>query len=128
MKPKLTPSEINDTLQNFSGSEQFHRWSPLYRKHLLTEGTNWLADEVGAFWLMDLIASHQHEIKDQDFQVWKMTKDKQGDGALVVADDGNGNEIATQKLEFTDFPLEEITLWAERNEFGGFTIMLPGER
>jgi hypothetical protein len=42
-------------LSNFTGTEKYHRIS---RRHLLTDGTKYLADEAECFWMMDAIASH----------------------------------------------------------------------
>jgi hypothetical protein len=35
-----------------------------------------------------------------------------GEGAQVVIDDGDENILAQQVIEYTDFPLNEITLFA----------------
>ena len=43
-------------------------------------------------------------------------------GAIVTADDGNGNKLATQRIAFTDFPLAEIKLYVSDG-----VIMLPTE-
>lgn len=48
--------------------------------------------------------------------------------ALLVCDDGNGNVLATQEIPYTDFPLSEITLYVQENEYlGGLVVMLPSE-
>ena len=48
------------------------------------------------------------------------------DGASVVIDDGDENILAEQMIDFTDFPLEEITLFACWS--GGYwVIMLTSE-
>ena len=122
----MTPQEINSSLANFYGSETLTRWSMLFRRDVLTEGVKFVAEECGAYWLMDAIASHQHgPISAEDFQSWKFSK---VDGDWVLSgDDGNGNVKATQAIEYTDFPLDEINVWACRNELGGVTIMLPSE-
>ena len=31
--------------------------------------------------------------------------------ASLKSDDGNGNVVFLKKIEFTDFPLDEINLW-----------------
>ena len=50
--------------------------------------------------------------------------------AYVQCEDGNGKILVTQKIEYTDFPLgrsETFKMFAERNELGGVTVMLPSE-
>ena len=57
----------------------------------------------------------------------KLTFQVNDDVGLVITEDGNYGEIYRQEIPFTDFPLDEITLWAIKNELNGFTIMLPSE-
>jgi hypothetical protein len=42
--------------------------------------------------------------------------------ATLSCEDGNGKTVFTKEIEFTDFPLDEITLYFTNN-----TILLPGE-
>jgi hypothetical protein len=46
-------------LSHFTGTERYYRIS---RRHLLTDGTKYLAEEAECFWMMDAIASHLSEI------------------------------------------------------------------
>jgi hypothetical protein len=114
-------------LRQFTGSEQFFRHG-LSRKHIYTEGVHYLARRAGCYWLLDKIALHSTPAIDaEDFQVWTLTL-KPDRTAVIVTEDGNGTVLKTEDITWTDFPLPEISLWAERNERGGFTIMLPSER
>ena len=129
MSTTITPSEIRTNLGLFSGTETWTKWSPLFRNCLLTDGALYLAENCGAYWLMDAIGSYQHERKfrAEDFQVWKLARDPV-DGWRLIAEDGNDNQLASQFIEFSDFPLDEgITIYAIRNELGGLTLMLPSE-
>lgn len=118
-----------DNLSQFVGSQKFTRWSPLFQNHVLTEGALYVAENAGAYWLMDLIASYQGErkFKEEDFQVWEIHVDLEKGKAVVICTDGNDNEIQRQLIPSTDFPVEKFSLWAERNDFGGVTILLPSE-
>ena len=51
-------------LTQFTGTEKYCRIS---RRHLLTEGTKYLAEEAECFWMMDAIASHLSEIDTKDW-------------------------------------------------------------
>ena len=94
-------------LGNFTGTERYFRIS---RQHLLTDGTKYLADTAGAYWLMDAIASHLAEIGTEDwFIVVRMQV--ADSAALMIYEDGNGKEHARQAIPFTDFPLDEITVY-----------------
>jgi hypothetical protein len=121
MPPKMTKEEIEQALPGFYGTEAYHKWSILF-PYVLTDGAQFLAENAGAFWLMDVIASYQREkkFKDEPFQVWRLTvKDGKGE---VVADDGNDNVLARQRIPFTDFPLDSIKLY-----FIDGVVLLPGE-
>ena len=123
------PLEID--LAHFIGTQEWHRWSVLFTRHLLTDGTLHLAEEAGAFWLMDLIASHftKRKVRAEQFQVWTLTRfnrDTHKNDAIVKAEDGNGNHVTQQLIPYTDFPLDTIKLyvaWSENN----WVIMLPSE-
>jgi hypothetical protein len=123
-------AKLNSELPQFSGSEKFYRYMG---NCLLTEGTKFLADTAGCFWFMDIIASYQHEreFKLEDFQVWTVTVDATRGTARVTCTDGDKGDgpvtLCTQEIASTDFPLPKFTVWAERNETGGITILLPSE-
>lgn len=117
----MTVTKLAD-LHRFTGSEQWFR-HPLNRKILFTEGAKYVADQAGAYWLLDEIALTQlaeARVRNEAFQVWKL--DVAGDRATLTCGDGNGRQVYTKEIEFTDFPAPGITLW-----FTGHTILLPGE-
>jgi len=119
----LDPKE----LQYFTGSENWTRWTRLKPNAGLTDGALYVAKGGGAYWLMDIIASVQNlqGIKGEYFQNWILTVN-QDKSALVTCDDGNGNLLYKQEIEFTDFPLDKIQLYAV-DDGQSLTIMLPGE-
>ncbi len=109
-------------LSYFTGTEQYYRIS---RQHLLTDGAKYLADSAGAYWLMDAIASHLAEIGTADWFVLVRMKVVDS-AALMIYEAGNGNEHARQAIPFTDFPLDEITVyccWDGEH----WVLMLPSE-
>jgi hypothetical protein len=53
-------------LSRFTGTEHYYRIS---RRHLLTDGTKYLAKEAECFWMMDAVASHLNEIGTADWFV-----------------------------------------------------------
>jgi len=110
-------------LAQFTGSEQWYRHG-INRKVLFTEGAKFVADQAGAYWLLDEIAiiqPHDKLVAAEEFQVWKLAVNADHSGNLTC-DDGNGNVIYTKQIEFTDFPSEGITLYFTDN-----TILLPSE-
>lgn len=122
MPAKKTLTEAD--LAQFIGSETVYRHH-LMRNVVYTEGVQYLADKGGAYWLLDKIATLQMEpkVRAEEFQAWKLTV--VGSSALLVCEDGNDNTVYTEQIEFTDFPLASVTLYAVQGEHR--TIMLPSE-
>lgn len=113
--------EFENILSQFIGTEKYYR---ITHRHLLTDGTKYLAEEAQCFWLMDAIASHLPKYFTNYFCVAFLTvKDSK---ANLTIEDGNGNVYARQRIEYTDFPLNEIKLYCQ---FDGqyWVIMLASE-
>ena len=111
------------TLKQFTGSEHWYKHG-LVRNIRFTDGAKFVADTAGAYWLLDEIAfaqSGQPKVAAEEFQVWKLTVNADHTAALTC-EDGDYNVVFTKALEFTDFPIEGITLW-----FASNTIYLPSE-
>ncbi len=106
----------------FTGTERYYRIS---RRHLLTDGTKYLAENAECFWIMDAIASHLSEIGTSDWFV-QVKVAVQDSRATMIYDDGNGKEHARQDIPYTDFPLNTINLYACW-EGEHWVIMLPSE-
>ena len=108
----LTETDLN----SFCGTTQYFRYLCGLK---LTDGVKYLADEAGAYWLLDIIASYQTDpkIRREPFQVWELTlspKDKAtGKQAAVVTmkTDTKHPLLVKQEIEYTDFPLDSITLY-----------------
>jgi len=113
-------------LGQFTGSEQWYRH--FLRGLIYTDGIHYLV-ENGAAWLVDAIASHQMSKKLvgplRDFQLWEL-KVKNGKAVLTCKADSDQKPVITQRIEYTDFPMEHITIYVERGEH--LTMMLPSER
>lgn len=110
-------------LAQFTGTENWYRHG-INRKVLFTDGAKYVADQAGAYWLLDeivIIQPYNRRVAAEPFQVWKL---KVNDDATadLICEDGNNNVVYTKRIEFTDFPPEGITLWFTDN-----TILLPSE-
>ena len=114
--------QLKIELQHFTGSDQFYQ-NPLFRGYVYTEGVRHLVEKAGAYWLIDYVLSSQllPSLKGQPFQVW-IIKVEPNNHAVFTVEDGNDNQLATFKIEFTDFPIQEFTLWLVDN-----TLMLTTE-
>jgi hypothetical protein len=133
----MSLKDKQDQLIQFTGTEGYIRWSPLFPRMVLTDGAKFVADNggtSGAYWLMDAIASHQPKaLKNErlrEIQFWNLTvTEKNGRKSAVLtcrADSGEKPAI-TQRIEYTDFDLPEIDLWVGPMDEKHFVIMLPGE-
>ena len=110
------------TLAQFTGTSAYYRIS---RRHLLTDGTKYLAEKGACFWMMDAVASHLCEIGTEDWFVLIRVQVSEG-RAVMIYEDGNGREHARQAIPYTDFALSEITLYACWDQ-EHWVIMLPSE-
>ena len=104
-----------------NGSENFYRYS--FTNFIYTDGVHSLAQDCKAYWLIDLIVSHQVDavVQKEHFQVWDL-KRVANDSFIIVATDGNYNKVTSQQIPYSDFPYDLATLWLVDS-----CIMLPTE-
>ena len=120
----LTKQEILNTIPQFYGTEAYYRWSPIFGNFLLTDGAKYIAEACDAYWLVDLFASHLPAYKDEGFAgLYLKVKDGK---ATAKIEDGNGKELKKQKIEYTDFPLDQIVIYCCPQD-DQFVILLPSE-
>lgn len=103
-------TRANDFFGASNGSETFYSHKPSLI--LFTEGIKALADACQAYWLIDLIISHQStkEVNLERFQVWELNRSK-GSRFEIIATDGNGNEVVSQSIPFSDFQYDCASIW-----------------
>ena len=122
-------------LSQFTGTSNWHRWSPLFPKTLLTDGAHYVAEkggENGAYWLMDAIASHQPVLQKnprlQDAQFWTLSVNSDKSARLTCVEDSDMPPVVEQEIDYTDFDLDELKLYCMPLGDGiHYTILLPGE-
>jgi len=119
-----------ENLSEFTGTENYYT-NPLY-PFKYTDGIKYLAENGGAYWLLDAIASWQLEKiirRDQylaDLQFWKLKVNH--DNSAVLTCERDTDDIACeQKIPYTDFPIKEIRLYLINMGSGGGVLMLPSE-
>jgi len=79
-----------DALNQYTGTIQYFRIGP---RHLLTDGTHYLAEQAGGSWLMGEIALHLTELGTQDWFVL-ITVSVNADGqALIRYEDGDASPV-----------------------------------
>lgn len=118
-------------LRMFTGTNAYYRYSPLFRNILLTDGSKYLAENANAFWLMDVIASHQpNALKDKDldyFQLWTLKVNKDHSAVITCQKDSGAKPSITQNIEYTDFELDEVQLYCQRYDEKNRVIFLTSE-
>lgn len=119
----MNANQLKLALKNFNGSEQFFRHLGI----LYTEGVQYLAEKANSYWLLDLVASHARHDKWREVEEFVTVKLKvENQTGKVIFDNGNGEILGGQEIEYTDFPLDEISLWLCWNG-QGYTLLLPSE-
>ena len=124
MDTKIRITEAD--LAQFTGTEQWYRHA-LNRAVLYTDGAKYVADNCGAYWLLDEIALTNRfnpRLRGEEFQTWTLTKIDRT--AKLVCEDGNGHKLFAKNIAFTDFPLDKIELWVE-GPAEQRVILLPSE-
>ena len=123
----INPDQLSADLRQFIGTTQWHKWSNLTAL-TCTDGVKYLAEEAGAYWLLDAIASHQNApaLKDsqrlQELQIWLLSVNADKSCQLTCSEDSDIPPVVVQDIEFTDFPMKEVKLYVCDG-----VILLPSE-
>ena len=142
-KTKFSSEEFERNLAQFTGTESYHRWNKmLFPRMVMTDGVKYVASELGAYWLMDLIASVAPKLVDSGHRfmvAWiDVREEENGDrNAEIIIDDGNWspkNDPTQQFREklhvqatWTDFPADKLKLYIQPTFDNLILIMRPSE-
>src|SRR5258706_11942595 len=114
-------TNANNFFGSGNGSENFYRnrLSPI----IYTDGVKDMAETCGAYWLIDLIISHQliKTVRLEPVLTWEL-KRVMDDSFNIVATDGNSRGNASQQIPFSDFTYDIATMWLIDG-----CLMLPNE-
>lgn len=131
---KINPQTLQLNLRQFMGGGDMFR-HPLNKTLIFSEGVKYLAENAGAYWLIDIVASVLNKGKEgilgkDSFMCCKLKK-TQGNAFVFTIDNGNDPTSPEdgeyklyykQEIPFSDFPLDEFKLFL-CNE----TLILPSE-
>jgi len=109
-------------LKQFTGTENWYRHA-INRKVTFTDGVKYVADQAGAYWLIDeiaLIQPYEKAISAERFQLWRLKVT--GSRATLACENGDGKEVYAKDIPFTDFPEPGIAFYFTDN-----VILLPSE-
>ena len=132
---KVQMSSLRSELAQFTGSMKWFRHS-FNRAVLYTEGIEYLGRRGEAFWLIDAIALHLaselfQEAASKDRRIglihfWRLAVMSDKSAILTATPDSGEPEFIKQKIPFTDFPLDEVNVWAQCDG-EQWTLLLPSE-
>lgn len=133
-KPKEGPLTEHE-LSQFCGDLERTRHG-LNRQVIYTPGIHHVAERGQAYWLIDAIASwigsepfNQAATEDPritQMHFWTLERGEGTTARLIAKADSPEEPFITQEIEYTDFPLQQINIWAA---FDGeyWTLYLPSE-
>ncbi len=118
----MTTKTLPD-LSQFYGTENIYKNIFGFR---YTDGIKFLAEECGAYWLIDLVASYQPKLRKKsqrlgEFQLWTL-KVNGSKAVAVCQEDSDTPNVVSQRIPYTDFP-ETISFYVCDG-----TMMLKSER
>jgi hypothetical protein len=133
--PKARAARLQSALAHFTGDLERYR-HPLNRRVIYTPGVRYLADEAGAYWLIDAIASwigsrrFEAALRDDpalaSIHFWRL--DVYGDRTALLRafPDAEEPPFIEQEIPYSDFPLGSADIWVG---FDGanWTLYLPSE-
>lgn len=138
---KMEPGELHFNLRQFSGGDTWYCHA-IAHKVWYSEGMKYLAENGGAWWLIDAIASHlaanpeliAHRKQNERFDglhFWKLRKTEGTAAVLEAVEDTGYTPVVSQEIEFTDFPFPadgEFLIYAGCDIPPGVTkLFLPSE-
>ncbi|MCA9185023.1 MAG: hypothetical protein R3E01_36220 [Pirellulaceae bacterium] len=108
---------------------------PLNRQVVYTHGVRYVAEHGHAYWLIDAIVSYygtrqmqaafRQDPRTATMHFWRLTV-TDGSAVLVAQADAGEEPFIRQVIAFTDFPLQQIDIWAEYDG-AHWTLYLPSE-
>ena len=115
MTEKMSATELHANLGHFTGSMEWTAGGPLLPNVIYSEGALYLAENAGAFWLLEAIGIHlvtagrvRNERKKNAafnaFHIWTLKKVGESGAVLECTFDTGHKPVATQEIEYTDFP------------------------
>lgn len=122
MSEAQAPRTIETALPNlgqYYGTTSYmrHKILPTMTKGLLlTDGLQYVAEEAGAYWLMDTILLKCKEwlLEGGGFCTLKLQVSE--GSAVLRVEDGNYNLIHEEEIDFTDFPEPGLEFFLQETE------------
>ncbi len=115
-----TIKNLNEQFAGFIGTDEYYKYQ--LPGLFYTEGVKSMASQYGAYWLIDLIFSHQYkEVRQENFQIWEI-KSESKKAVVEMRIDTGEPVIVSQGISPTDFPEGCLKLYLIDG-----VLMLPSE-
>jgi len=105
-----TPKELKGVMDQYIGGSDGRTRHPFNRRFIFTDGVKAVADQAGAYWLLDIVAT---EVAPICLHLWEGEQEHMTflhvhvahDGAVLWLDqDTGGPRLWERRIEYTDFP------------------------
>jgi hypothetical protein len=114
-------------LAHFTGTEHWYR-HPLNGFVTYTDGVQYFAEEAGAYWFLDILATEVAGLINDDQPFLSIALVAQNSRAIITVTDGNDNHLEQKRIDFTDCPDGNWRFYmAEGGPDGTICILLPSE-
>jgi hypothetical protein len=133
-EPGANPILRHFALEQFTGNPErylCHFECDVYH----TRGIQFLQQAGNAYWLVNMIADYfgskkmdeamRRDPRLRSFQVWRLNVKNQS-AVLVAQADADEEPFIRHEIEFTDFPLDHVEIWAGYDG-SQWTLHLPSE-
>lgn len=111
-----------DDLNQFTGTSQWYKVGPL----VITDGVKYFCDEVGGYWVLDIILSVQDVLRcDKDFVLITLDVGESNNAHITFTDGDKGDGpvvLYQQFIGYTDCP---PGVWKFYQE--GDVVLVPSE-
>lgn len=116
----MNSKTLQSDLSQFIGTDNWHQHA-LNRKMTYTDGVQYFAENAGAYWFLDIVATELMEIHRREaFLNIKLIVEERK--ATILADDGNDRPRFSRNIEYTDCPPGEWQFYLTDN-----VMLLPSE-
>lgn len=117
---KMNKDKLLKELSKFTGTQKYYKST--FGRLKLTDGIDFLRNEANCYWLIDIIESYQDKLRNTPFQIWTLKVNPDKSAVVACKEDTGQPNLIEQKLEYTDFPLDEIEVYCIDG-----VVLLPSE-
>jgi hypothetical protein len=119
----MEANELKRNLSYFIGTEQWYH-HPLRREMLYTDGVKFFAEHAGggAYWFLDIVATEIFPLLAKEPFMLVELQVEDSNVCRIVVSDGDGNEVYTKDIDYTDCPAGLWKFYLTDN-----VLLLPSE-